>query len=323
MTRIRRRRSPAGLLAAALLGLAACSAPKPADLAAERQAFQTRIVADTLTPDGPADTPPPALLERIHYPAPAGALVAYLTPDPHDGKKHPAVLWAHGGYGGIGSFLWDSQPSDNDQSARAFREAGIVMMVPSWRGENDNPGRFEMFYGEVDDLLAARAYLASLPWVDPQRIYLAGHSTGGTMALLAAEKGVGFRDVFSLGGVADLGRRLAAGPTQAAAPFDTHSAQELRLRSPIYYLAGLKAPSFYFEGQGEWTAREARSMQAEAERLHAPLQVFIVPGGTHFSIVLPITRLIAAKILADNGPKTAITFSQDEVERAFHDLAQP
>ncbi len=50
-------------------------------------------------------------------------------------------------------------------------------------GENDNPGQFELFYGEVDDAVAAIDYLRSVPYVDPSRIYLAGHSTGGSITL--------------------------------------------------------------------------------------------------------------------------------------------
>ena len=34
------------------------------------------------------------------------------------------------------------------------------------------------FYGELEDLDSAREYLASLPYVDPKRIYVVGHSTG-------------------------------------------------------------------------------------------------------------------------------------------------
>lgn len=54
------------------------------------------------------------------------------------------------------------------------------------RGENGNPGHFEFFYGEAEDAVAAGRYLATLPRVDPKRIYITGHSAGGTLALLAA-----------------------------------------------------------------------------------------------------------------------------------------
>ena len=60
-----------------------------------------------------------------------------------------------------------------------------------------------MFYGEIEDLEEARKYVASLPYVDPNRIYLVGHSTGGTKALLLSEYSKGFRAVFSMGALPD------------------------------------------------------------------------------------------------------------------------
>jgi alpha/beta superfamily hydrolase len=44
------------------------------------------------------------------------------------------------------------------KSARAFREAGIVLMLPSLRGGNGNPGHRELMFGDVDDVLAAIDY---------------------------------------------------------------------------------------------------------------------------------------------------------------------
>lgn len=55
-----------------------------------------------------------------------------------------------------------------------------MMMFPSQRGGNDNPGKREGFLGEADDILAATDHLEKLPHVDPDQIYLGGHSTGGT-----------------------------------------------------------------------------------------------------------------------------------------------
>ena len=132
--------------------------------------------------DGEAPAPPDEEnFDLIKYTSPAGEMSAYLTPDPGDGKRHPAMVWAKGGFGGIGDFLWGEQNRLNDQSAQAFRDAGIVLMCPSFRGENENLGQFELFYGEVDDFIAAIEHVKSLPYVDPERVYIGGHSIGGTI----------------------------------------------------------------------------------------------------------------------------------------------
>ncbi|CAK9885607.1 MAG: hypothetical protein XXXJIFNMEKO3_02013 [Candidatus Erwinia impunctatus] len=215
-------------------------------LASERAAFKTEIVDTSFQGDGPAAMPPADIFSLIRYPAKDGGMSAFVTPDPKDGKKHPAVIWLIGGYGGIGDddFFWSKQPEDNDQSGSAFREAGLVMMVPSFRGENDNPGHYEMFYGEIDDLDAARRYLAALPYVDADRIYLAGHSTGGTRVLLASEMLTGFRAAFALGGIPDLQQRIANGSMQVAIPFNQKNPQEFRLRSPGNFITSITSPTY-------------------------------------------------------------------------------
>ena len=52
-----------------------------------------------------------------------------------------------------------------------------------------------MFYDEVDDVLAAAETLADLPEVDSGHVYLAGHSAGGTLTLLAAMSSQRFRQL--------------------------------------------------------------------------------------------------------------------------------
>ncbi len=83
------------------------------------------------------------------YDAPLGRNVAYVTPV-KAATKRPAMLWIAGGMDfGIGSETWEPAPRSNDQSARAFRERGLVLMRPSLRGSNENPGKNECFLGEV------------------------------------------------------------------------------------------------------------------------------------------------------------------------------
>ncbi len=78
------------------------------------------------------------------------------------------------------------------------------MMFPSLRGGNNNPGQIEGFFGEIDDILAAAEFLAQQPYLDPDRIYLGGHSTGGTLVFLVAEASGRFRAVFAFGPVVDV-----------------------------------------------------------------------------------------------------------------------
>jgi dipeptidyl aminopeptidase/acylaminoacyl peptidase len=193
-----------------------------------RRGFKTRLIPQA-TKRMPVDVAPAHLFQIVKYPSAAGNLAAYLTPDPRDGKKHPAIIWITGGDCNSIGECWESARPDNDQTASAFRQAGIIMMFPSLRGGNENPGTKEGFLGEVDDVLAAADFLSKQPHVDPQRIYLGGHSTGGTLVLLTAECSDRFRAVFSFGPADDV---AGYGLDSEYLPFDTSNAKELELRSP-------------------------------------------------------------------------------------------
>jgi len=293
--------------------------PATEPLAEARAAFTTQLrEPPTPTPTDAAPAPPEGMYELVEYPAPLGDQVGYLTPDPGDGERHPAVLWAHGGFGGVGEWLFELEPDPgNDQTARAFREAGLVTFIPSWRGENDNPGQLELFYGEVDDLLAARDHLAGLPYVDPERIYLAGHSTGGTLVLLAAAMDARFRAGFVFGGMPDISSFVADGEGYGNTPFDHRRVDEGRLRSAVYFAGGITRPVFYFEGQEGVSHSMIRGMAEVATAAKAPLTVHWLAGRSHFDILAPLTTLAAEKILADTGSSVAITFTDPELEAAL------
>ena len=197
----------------------------PFRLPAQKAGFKTSLATPNPFEEAP-EKPPPKIFELVRYPAPLGKNAAYVSPV-RTGEKRPAIVWIHGGfYFGVSSFAWQQAPRSNDQSASAFREAGIVLMLPSLRGTNDNAGDNECFLGEVEDVIAAGRFLKSRPDVDPERIYLGGHSTGATMVLLTAVSTDLFRATFAFGpvlSVRDYGN-------QGCIP-DGSSALEVRLRT--------------------------------------------------------------------------------------------
>jgi dipeptidyl aminopeptidase/acylaminoacyl peptidase len=255
--------------------------------------------------------PPPKLFRKVDYPSPAGKLAAYLTPDPRDGKKHPAIIWITGGdCNSIGDSAWTPARPSNDQSARQYREAGMVMMFPSLRGGNTNPGVEEGFLGEVDDILAAADYLANQGYVDPKRIYLGGHSTGGTLVMLVAESTDRFRAVFSFGPASDVSNY-----DNEYTPFNRNDQREIELRSPVKWLHCIRCPTFVFEGtiQGNIQSLQELMRASTSPKAH----FYPVNGASHFSILAPTNRLIAQKILRDEGPETNIAFTAAELNKPF------
>jgi dipeptidyl aminopeptidase/acylaminoacyl peptidase len=250
--------------------------------------------------------PPPEVFNKVTYESPAGRLAAYLSPDPMDGMKHPAIVWITGGDCNSIGDVWTDAPASNDQTAAAFRKAGVIMMFPSLRGGNDNPGTKEGFLGEVDDVLAAAAFLAKQDYVAADRIYLGGHSTGGTLVLLVGEDSDRFRAVFSFGPADNV-----AGYPAEFVPFDTSNPRELELRSPGLWLASIKAPVFVIEGTVD---SNLESLQAMARASTNPQAHFLsVRGANHFSVLAPVCKLLADKIVHDDGASQGLSLTEQEL----------
>ena len=280
-------------------------------LSQARNAFKTHLSFPSQEPGAPA--PPAAIFRKVTYPSPAGPLAAYLTLDPKDGSRQPAIIWITGGDCNSIGDVWSASPRSNDQTAAAYRKMGIVMMFPSLRGGNDNPGRHEGFYGEVDDVLAAYDYLSTLPYVDRHRIYLGGHSTGGTLALLTAETRNPFRAVFAFGPVGDVS---GYGSSLLPLDFSQGDQRERTLRSPGYWLPSARGQVFVIEGAG--TPSNISALEAMRRISQNPALHFIaVPGATHFSVLAPSNEFIARKILNDLPSHEQFEMNQTELQAQF------
>lgn len=272
-------------------------------------AFQTKLTRQD-SDDDEIPAPPEGVFDLVKYPSKVGDLAAYVSCDPGDGEKHPLIIWIVGGWGnGIDDFPWVYPEWDNDQTGSAFYRAGILTMYPSFRGANGNPGHYETLFGEVDDIISAYEYAASLPYVDPDRIYLGGHSTGGTRALLAAEYTDKFRAVFGFGAVDEIKYH-----NQSQFTFDTDDDEEYYVRSPIHWLDDVKTPTFLIEGSGGNSANLRNIKKAtKNDNIHC----YVIKDADHFSVLAPITPLIAQKILEDTGEESNVSITLEELEAAM------
>jgi hypothetical protein len=199
----------------------------------------------------------------------------------------------------------------NEDSIRQWEESGHNHDVSVLASGSDNPGFIEGFYGEVDDVIAAADYLKKLDYVDPKRIYLGGHSTGGTLALFVGESTNCFRSIFSFGPVADIrvyGRENL--------PFDLTDPKEVELRAPGRWLQAIRNPTYVFEGTEQRSnIKQLESLSRTSRNPH--IHFHSIKGASHFSVLAPITRLVATKILQDTGPSLSIALNEKEISEAL------
>jgi dipeptidyl aminopeptidase/acylaminoacyl peptidase len=247
------------------------------DYAVARKAYKTKLVNPAPAPQPWNEQPLPPDAQEITFKSSDLKLKAWVGP--RAGPKKPGVLFLHNGFA-FGDDDWEQ--------SRPFRDAGFVVLTPMLRGENGQPGSYSMFYDEVDDALAAADALAARPNVDPNRIYVAGHSTGGTIALLAALTSKRFLAAATFSGSPD--QVKWAQDQQFVIPFNPNDQREYQMRSPLAFPKSFKCPTRLYYGDEEIffmfstpaLARKAKANGQDVEAVEVP--------GDHMSMVDPAMR---------------------------------
>jgi dienelactone hydrolase len=202
----------------------------------------------------------------------------------------PGVVYFHGAFALAPKDLEAVQP---------LLDAGFVVLMPALRGENGNPGRLELLYGEVDDAVAAVRWLAARPEVDGEHVYAVGHSIGGGIAaLVALRPDAPVRLTGSVGGlyVPETFQRWSRSEGNAGlVRFDAARPDEGSLRTLAGNVRDVVHPHLAYVGEDDtWFHPNAERVRAEAARWGAPVTVTIVPGD-HMTCLSPgLDRFVAA-----------------------------
>jgi dipeptidyl aminopeptidase/acylaminoacyl peptidase len=251
------------------------------DLAEARKGFVTRLRVRRPAPQQYQDETPPQGVREVTYTSGNLSLKGWLSEAPPDGKPRPAVVFLHGGWAFSGSDWDDAAP---------FVEAGFVLFMPTLRAENGNPGNYESFFGEVDDAIAAGQYVASLPFVDKENIFVAGHSVGAVLTCLAAMMPSPYRAAAALDGYVDMADWAAHCPGEWVS-FDRRDHREVRVRNPMAFAASLRCPLRLYAGNDH---RDVNApLATRAKELGKDCELVVVPGDHHQMVAPAVTHAIA------------------------------
>lgn len=264
----------------------------PLPFAEIRKEHEVRLTRE-LKMNTEVEIPPTQIIKLIEYPTDIGKMSAYLSEIPDDGALHPAIIWIGGGFSNSIGNVWKPQDPSNDQSASVFFRNGIVTMYPSERGGNMNPGSNESGFGEIDDIIAAAEFLGQQDGIDPNRIYLGGHSTGGTKVLLVAAAYHKFKGIFSFGPVTAF---ISYGDD--AVNYEINDADAANLRMPIMWLKDIKSPTWIIEGtNGNIEDLRMFDVVVKGFKL-SHIQCIEVENHDHFDVLYSESKFFVEMILA-------------------------
>ena len=119
--------------------------------------------------------------------------------------------------------------------------------------------------GQLDDVIAALAFIKNLAEVDPRRVAIVGHSFGGQLTLLAAERDTTLRGVVTFGAAAN----------------SWEKSPELRQRL-LTAVGKTTSPIMLIHAANDYDTAAGRELAARLERLHKPhlLKIYSTVGQT-------------------------------------------
>lgn len=276
----------------ALLRVVSSLAPPP-DSTPPRTSFEearrapTRLVQHGAAPGPYKDNPLPEDVEKVRYDSGPLSLGGYfLAPHGAADGKAPGLVYLHGGF---------AFGNEELGVPRMFAEAGFAVLVPTYRGENGNPGEYELFRGELDDAAAAVRWLAARKEVDAARIHVFGYNIGGGLAaLMALLPDVPVASTGSAGGAFEEAT-FDGWEKDGRLPFDPLDRAERRVRVPGPFLREIRRPHHVYAGQETAIGRdEARRLADRARRLGKPVIVEGVPGDQALLLMPAAKRFLAA-----------------------------
>jgi dipeptidyl aminopeptidase/acylaminoacyl peptidase len=203
--------------------------------------------------------------------------------------RAPAVLWIHGGPGGQSRIGYSA-------FLQYLANHGYVALAVNNRGSGGYGKTFDKLddqrHGEadVDDLVWAKRYLASLGYVDTSRVAVTGGSYGGYLTLAA----VTFRpDAFAAGidffGISNWVRTLRSIPpwwesfrkALYAEMGDPNGPDSVRLYrvSPLFHAGAIRKPVLVLQG-----ANDPRVLKVESDQI---VEAVRGSGGVAEYVVFP------------------------------------
>ncbi len=261
---------------------------------ARRSAHPTQLRERGPSPAKYVDQDPPAGVAEVLFPSGELQLKAWVARPYSGGHRLPALIYFHGDF---------AFGAEDFEAVRPFLTAGFLVMTPTLRGENGNPGDLELLWGEVDDAHAAVQWVMQQPDVDRSRIYAFGHSIGGGLAaMLTLYPELPLRRTGSCGGIyvpETFGRWATSEANADLVRFDPSDPNETELRVLGPNLSWMVHPHIAYVGtEDPWFIGNGTRVRDRAWVLGKPFDMVEVEGD-HMGSLAPALAAFLELALTD------------------------
>ena len=201
--------------------------------------------------------------EVVTFKSGAMTLTGFLY-KPDGAGPFPAIVYNHGS---------EPYPGPKGDQANFYVAHGFVLFVPHRRGHGRSKdagppeptgGGSDVIAGLVDqndDVLAAIAYVAALPYVNAKRIAVAGCSYGGIETLLSAERATGIYAAIDFAG--------------GAMRWDGDPALQERMKLAA---RNAKVPVMFVQAENDYSIGPSKTLSAEMQAANKPTLLKIYPA---------------------------------------------
>lgn len=227
----------------------------------------------------------------------AGRKLWVYLPERAGAAKLPCVFVAAAGSNLIsGMELGEGDRPEHLPYARAgFAVVAFGLDGPMRRGGEPTDeeiieayGAFRAAEAGVANARAAIEYaLAKIPQADPERLYVAGHSSAATLALLVAEREPRVKACVAYAPVTDVEGHLGKEAVEQLSVLDGFR-EFVRENSPLRQAEALRVPLFLFSADDDSTVPPVQSARfAEAVRKANPNVTYVrAKSGDHYNSML-------------------------------------
>lgn len=169
--------------------------------------------------------------------------------------------------------------------ARRYAEEGYVALALSLRGWPPSGGADDCALRQPDDVVAAVAWLRTLPAVLADRIALIGFSQGGQVALLTAARDPRLRAVVAYYPVTDVALWKSTTSNTDIPGYITTVCEPggTGARSPVTRAGAITTPVLLVHGDADTRVptTQSQAMYAALRSAGGSSDLFLVPGGQH------------------------------------------